>query len=119
MPSREQITETVTTYLTCLAAGDADGITALYSADATVEDPVGSGIREGQDAIRAFYEGIKGVSGDAELLTLRVAGDEAAFHFSFATSLDGTEFRIAPIDFMTFDEDGQIKSMRAFWSQED
>lgn len=119
VPTREEITETINNYLTYLAAGDADGITSLYSADAKVEDPVGSDAARGQDAIRAFYKGINGVAGEAELLTLRIVGNEAAFHFRFASTLGGSQFRIAPIDFMEFDDDAKITSMRAFWSQED
>lgn len=119
VPTREQITETVKRYLDCVAEGDADGITALYSADAMVEDPVGGDVQIGHDAIRAFYGGIDGVRGDAELLTLRIVGHEAAFHFRLTTMLDGAEFQLAPIDLMVFDDEGRIRSMRAFWSPED
>lgn len=35
------------------------------------------------------------------------------------TKLGEQTLTIAPIDVMTFDDDGKILSMRAFWNQED
>src|SRR5699024_6668248 len=50
-----------------------------------------------------------------ELLTLRIAGDTAAFHFRVTTRHAGGASVIEPIDVMTFDDAGLITSMRAVW----
>ena len=44
-------------YVDAFATADINIIKALYAADATVEDPVGSDIHNGIEAIVAFYEG--------------------------------------------------------------
>ena len=42
MNTTEHMTEVVQRYVAALNEGDLEGIVALYAADATVEDPVGS-----------------------------------------------------------------------------
>ncbi len=54
MPSQEAITQTLNRYLELVAKRTADDVLTLYAADATVEDPVGSDVRRGHDAIREF-----------------------------------------------------------------
>jgi steroid Delta-isomerase len=49
------------------------------------------------------------------LVTLRVAGNEAAFQFRLTV---GGAMRIEPIDVMVFDDDGKVKSMKAYWGPE-
>ena len=79
MPSREAITETVNRYLALVANGRADDVLTLYAADATIEDPIGSGLRRGHDAIREFYAGFQDAKKETELAELRISGREAAF----------------------------------------
>lgn len=118
-PRTELIRSTVTAYLAAVASGTADTIAALYTDDATVEDPVGSEPRAGRDAITEFYRALESTKTSTELLTLRVAGDEAAFSFRVDSDVAGQTYRVEPIDVMTFDGDGRITSMRAFWSPAD
>ncbi|WP_067856036.1 nuclear transport factor 2 family protein [Nocardia shimofusensis] len=119
MPSVEQITSTVTEYAHRIGTGTAAEIAALYAEDATLEDPVGTEVRVGRDAIAAFYSGLDGVETTMELLTIRVSGDTAAFHFRVTSALPNGPITVEPIDVMTFDEQGQITSMRAIWSMAD
>jgi steroid delta-isomerase len=119
MPSREAIAATVNRYLELVATGKADDVLALYAADATIEDPIGSELRRGQEAIREFYVGIQDAKKETELAELRVAGREAAFLWHLTLDGGDSRTRISPISTMTFDEDAKIISMRAFWSPSD
>ena len=119
MPPPEAITETVNRYLALVATGTAEEIATLYAADATIEDPIGSDIRRGEDAIRAFYAGFQDAKKDTELAELRISGSEAAFFWHLTLDAGDSRTRISPISTMSFDEDAKITSMRAFWSPAD
>lgn len=117
--SPERIREVVAEYVRLVATGTADEIVALYADGATVEDPVGSDVLTDRAAIRAFYAGLEGLEQQTRLVELRVAGGEAVFHFEVATVTDGITYTLAPFDAMTFDDDGRITSMRAYWGEQD
>ena len=117
--SNERIREVVDEYVRLVATGTAAEIVALYADGATVEDPVGSDVLVGAEAIRGFYATLEGLEQETRLLTLRVAGGEAVFHFEVATKADGVTYTLAPIDAMTFDDTGKITSMRAYWGDAD
>jgi len=119
MPSQEAITHTVNRYLELLATGKADDVLTLYAADATIEDPIGSDVRRGHDAIHEFNAGFQDAKKDTELAELRIAGSEAAFLWHLTLDAGGSRTRISPISMMAFDEDAKITSMRAFWSPSD
>ncbi|GAA4616966.1 SgcJ/EcaC family oxidoreductase [Saccharopolyspora hordei] len=119
MPEPSVIRDVVARYVEGLASGNAADVAALYAPEATLEDPVGSGVHRGRDAITAFYADVERVRMRTDLLAVRVAGDSAAFHFRVRTELPDGAVEVEPIDVMTFDEDGRITSMRAFWSPED
>jgi len=79
MPNADDIAKTVNLYLELVANGSADEITALYSDDAIIEDPVGSALRRGHAAVHEFYAAIENIDKETELVALRVAGNEAGF----------------------------------------
>jgi steroid Delta-isomerase len=111
MTSVEDITKTVHRYLETLSQGRPDDIAALYAEDATVEDPVGGEVHIGRQAIRGFYTTIENVESKTEVVTLRALGNEAAFLWRL--TIGGMTIEI--ISVMTFDEDGKIASMKAYW----
>jgi steroid Delta-isomerase len=111
MPSAEAITNTVNRYLETVSQGRPDDIAALYADDATVEDPVGSEVHIGRQAIRGFYKAVEGANATAEIVTLRALGNEAAFFWKL--SIAGMTIEI--ISTMTFDDEGKIASMKAYW----
>jgi steroid Delta-isomerase len=115
MPSAEQISHTVNRYLELLADGKADDIAALYADDATVEDPVGGEVHIGRTAIRGFYTSIEKGKAQTEVLTLRALGNEAAFQWTLSLDFDDNGMRIDIISVMTFDDEGKIASMKAYW----
>lgn len=117
--STERIRDVVTRYVELVGSGTADEIVALYAEGATVEDPVGSGIRSDRAEIHAFYATLEGLEQETRLLETRIAGGEAAVLFEVVTRADGVSYTLAPVDVMTFDDDGLITSMRAFWGDDD
>jgi len=118
-PATERIAEAVHRYLDLVANGTAAQIAECYAPDGTLSDPEGSEPSRGRGAIEAFYKPLEAIGRETELLTLRVSGGAAAFHFRVRSILPDQVVEIEPIDVMTFDDDGLITSMRAFWSQAD
>ncbi|WP_239482042.1 steroid Delta-isomerase [Pseudomonas insulae] len=108
-------------YVELVDAGDIDGILALYAADAVVEDPVGTPPLVGSEAIARFYrDGLGRSSARAELTgPVRVAGNRSAA-MPFRVDLDwgGQPCSIHVIDVMEFDADGRIRSMKAYWDED-
>lgn len=119
MPSQEAIAQTVHRYLELVANGTADDVVGLYATDAIIEDPIGTDLRRGHDAIREFYAGFQDAKKETELAELRIGGSEAAFLWHLTLDAGDTRTRISPISTMAFDEDAKITSMRAFWSPSD
>jgi steroid delta-isomerase len=119
MPSQEAVAQTINRYLEFVAKGNTDDIVALYAADATIEDPVGSDLKRGHGAIREFYAAFQDVPKETELAELRAAGSEATFLWHLTLNTGDSRTRITPISLMTFDEGAKITSMRAFWSPSD
>lgn len=117
--SPERIREVVEQYVARVATGTTDEVMELYADGATVEDPVGSGVRSTPESIREFYATLEGLEQAGEVLSVRIAGNEAAFLFELRTKAGEQTFTLAPIDVMTFDDDGRITSMRAYWSDGD
>ncbi|AYJ48321.1 nuclear transport factor 2 family protein [Rhodococcus sp. P1Y] len=110
---------TVERYLELINSGTAEAIAALYTADATVEDPAGTPPKVGRAAIADFYEGAAALDCTTTLLTYRESGQTAAFHFRVSTKLPDSTVDVSPIDVMTFDKDGNITSMKAIFSEGD
>jgi steroid delta-isomerase len=119
MASADDFTGAVNRYLELLNKGSADEITALYTDDATIEDPVGSEVRRGRDAVHEFYAAIENLDKETELVALKAAGNEVAFLWRLTVDLGNGRSRVEPISVMTFNDDAKITSMRALWSPAD
>lgn len=117
--SPERIREVIEQYVARVATGTTDEVMELYADGATVEDPVGSEVRSTPEAIREFYATLEGLEQEGEVLHARIAGGEAAFLFQLRTKAGDQTYTLAPIDVMTFDDEGRITSMRAYWSDAD
>jgi steroid delta-isomerase len=116
---RDRILETIQSYVELVGKGTADEILGLYAEDATVEDPVGTEVRTTRAAIREFYAAIEPLEQESRLVSARVADGQAALLFELVTRVGDQTYTLAPIDVMTFDDEGRITSMRAFWSNAD
>ena len=114
----DTIRDTIDRYTSCFTAADKDGFLACFAADAWIEDPVGTARREGTASIAEFWDQNQAMADSVELRRtgpVRVAAGEAAFPMQARPTIGGTTFCIHIIDVMTFDDDGRIATMRAFW----
>ena len=112
----DHIRKTVGRYIEFMNASDADSIAELYAENATLEDPIGTEPHHGRKAVRKFYAGAVG-NVTLELTgSLRVAAGQVAFPMH--ARVGGTQI-LEIIDVMVFNDDGQIASMRAFWSSDE
>jgi steroid delta-isomerase len=114
-----RIREVVERYVALVANGSADDIADLYAEGATVEDPVGSDLLTTRDQIHGFYATLEVLEQETRLIEARICGGQAAFLFEVRTTSGGVTYSLSPIDVMTFDDDGLITSMRAFWGAAD
>ncbi|MDD1139362.1 nuclear transport factor 2 family protein [Pseudomonas sp. TNT2022 ID233] len=120
MISAQQIQTTMARYVELVDAGDIDGILALYSEDATVEDPVGQPPIQGLADIERFYRQGLGASKVSVTLTGPVRATLngcGAMPFRVDMQWAGQPCSLHVIDVMEFDDDGRIRSMKAYWSE--
>jgi steroid delta-isomerase len=97
------------TYTRSLEASDLESLLDLFADDASIEDPVGTPLREGKEVLRAFYA-------KAELTgSPRLAGNEVAFPFTVTAGTPEQEITINIIDVFRFNDAGKVATMRAFW----
>ena len=116
MPAAAAMEAAVHEYVAAFEAGSAERVAALYAADATVEDPIGSPLHHGREAIRAFY--VESMKTGAKLKLegpIRIAGDYAVFPFSVNLHWEGSDKRIDVIDTFRFNANNEVIEMRAFW----
>ena len=118
MSTPEDNAKTVHRYLELAAHGRTDDIVELYADDGTVEDPVGSEVHIGRQAIHGFYSQVPDTDKATEVIALRTLGNEAAFFWALNLDLGDGRIRIEIISTMTFNEDGKIASMKAYWGPE-
>ncbi|MGH8444003.1 MAG: steroid Delta-isomerase [Solimonas sp.] len=121
MRSEKTMKEAMQAYIDGFNRADAQAIAALYADDATVEDPVGSKIKQGKAEITKFYE--FSISTGAKLkLAAPIRGshgNSAAMAFDVELKMPDGQAVIRVIDVMTFDEAGKFSSMRAYWAPGD
>lgn len=122
MVSKEQKRHAIGTYLAAHTAGDIDTIVGLFAQDALAWDPVDAEPHVGIDDIRAFFTGTHEMADSLELVRsgpIRCAGKWAAFPMTVKTRIGELRLELDVIDVMTFDDDGRITEMKAYWDMED
>lgn len=116
MPDLKKMEDAVYAYVAAFEAADADAVAALFAAEASVEDPLGTPVHRGREAIRAFYAQSMATGAKLKLDgAIRLAHDQAAFPFSVHLNFDGAPKRIEVIDTFRFNDANEIVEMRAFW----
>lgn len=118
MISAQRIQEFMQLYIERVDAMDVDAILELYAEDAVVEDPVGAPCHVGKAAIEQFYrEGLTRSKMRASLQGPVRATDVGSGAMAFRVDvLDGEmPGSIDVIDVMEFNEQGLIRSMKAYW----
>jgi steroid delta-isomerase len=118
MATPEDNAKTVNRYLELASQGRADDIAELYADDGTVEDPVGGEVHIGRQAIRGFYDSLPTNGASADVVTLRALGNEVSFYWSLTIDLGENKMLIDIISVMTFNDDGKIATMKAYWTPE-
>ena len=102
-------------YVEAFEKSDIEIIKELFAADARVEDPVGSDAHEGIEAVCGFYEGAFGMGAKLALTgNPRCAGHAVAFPFQ--VQIPGMTIEV--IDVFEFDDQGRVRSMKAYWGPE-
>lgn len=102
-------------YIEAFDKQDMDIIRRIYAADATVEDPVGTDVHRGIEAVCRFYENSLSAGVKLHLTGApRCAGNSVAFPFQAKV---GTMV-IDIIDVFEFNDAGKITSMKAYWGPE-
>ena len=117
MTDAQHIRQVYDRYPELVTKGDVDALVDLYAEDATIEDPIGSELRRGTEAIRAFYRASAGTITMKRTGPARVAGNEAAAPLVVLLGPEGPgQKALDIISTMVFDENGKVTAMRAFWS---
>lgn len=118
-PSADRIRFVFEQYGACMSKGDAEGILALFAPDAYIEDPVGGPRQIGHAALRKFYQGgFDAMGGPLEMKlegAVRVSGANGAAAYIVKTLNHTEPFRVETLDVMTFNDQGLITSMLAYW----
>jgi steroid delta-isomerase len=107
----------VETYLRAWAEKDKALFLSLFSEGASLEDPVGSPVHEGKEALGAFWDRVAGLGLDmnGELHRLICCGNECLADFTMRSTQSGMGMAVRIVDHFSFDSEGRFKSMRAFW----
>lgn len=108
-------------YVDAFNRGDLKRLMALFADEAKVEDPVGQQPKIGRQEIQAFYR--ESMLGGAQLELLASPrgsfGNAASITFAVHSKMEGQSIRIDVTDVMTFDTNGKIVTMQAFWGPDD
>jgi steroid Delta-isomerase len=122
MPTTDEMKAAVEAYTAAHTAGDIDAIVAIFAEDAVVADPVDQPAFVGHEAIRAFFAGTHEFAESLELLVtgpIRAVDRFAAAPLRAVTSMGDAKFAIDIIDVFTFDDEGKVTDMKAYWTASD
>ena len=118
MPSAEDIGQVVDQYIAAWSSHDLDSLMALLAPDAVVHDPVDGPVYDSEQKIREFYGRGIGPMRSCKLASpVHISGDchHAAASIYSEVDLGGSIKVIEWIDVMTFDDNGLISGVTAYW----
>ena len=117
MATPEQIRATVDSYVDAYAKNDKAAFLALWAPEGILEDPVGTPVHVGVDALGAFWDGARELANRIVLKpeNVVVAGGEAAMVFEINAHIGDGGLTMQAVDVMKFDDDGRLTSVRAYW----
>lgn len=108
-------------YFAAIASLDPREIAACFRSDGELEDPLGSPVRYGRDAIAEYWR--KGLCAVAETVDIQVlaalaCGGSVAGHWQMtASSAGGTIAQAEGIDVLRLDDEGLIRRAEGYWDQ--
>lgn len=120
-PSQARMRAALQAYVDRINEGDRDGVIALFAPDAIVEDPVGSPPKSGDDIYAWFSDTIAFKTHIRTVAPIRGSHANAAaltFDVTFQPP-EGPRLLIRSLDVCTFDAQGLITSLKAYWGPDD
>ena len=105
-------------YLACHGSAETEGVIALFSEDASLEDPVGAPALTGRSAIRAFYRETHARQGRLSFERVGpvlIRGDELAVHVRARLERDADAPGTDVIYTLRVDGEGRIRGLRAYF----
>lgn len=124
MPDRETIVRSIQIHCRAISAHNKAAWLQIWADDAEIEDPVGVSTYRGIEAVStglwAEIEAIKPINLWLEK-DIIVCGDEAIAILAAEVGSGQARRLVGPIvdHFFTFNEDGKIAKMRAFWKYDE
>jgi steroid delta-isomerase len=109
-------------FLEVLDGRDPHAIAKLFALNATLEDPVGTSLCHGRDAIRQTFLKAAAEQFGTEIrrmTPISVAANYAACGVLVAIDTGGTRHEIDSIVIFHFSDDGLVTSMRSFWNMDE
>lgn len=122
MANEEHIRSVIESYAAAHSRSDAAAIGQLFAADAVVTDPVDQPSHVGREDIVKFFAMTHQIGDGLDLRItgpIRAVGKFGAVPLQAVTTVGEDRFVVDIIDVFTFDEDGLICDMKAYWSSGD
>ncbi|CAD7340666.1 steroid delta-isomerase [Sphingomonadales bacterium 56] len=120
-PSQDLMRQALQAYVDRINAGDKDGVLALFAPGAVIEDPLGSPPKTGADIDSWFADTIAFDTHIRPVAPIRGSHANAAalvFDVTFQPP-EGPRLLIRSLDVCTFDAEGRITSLKAYWGPDD
>ncbi|HWV13671.1 MAG TPA: nuclear transport factor 2 family protein [Sphingobium sp.] len=120
-PDQDRMRQALQAYVDRINAGDRDGVLALFAPDAVIEDPLGSPPKKGAEIETWFSDTIAFGTHIRPVAPIRGSHANAAalvFEVTFQPP-EGPRLLIRSLDVCTFDAEGRIISLIAYWGPDD
>ena len=119
MPTAKEINATIQAHCDTLSDHDKEGWLALWADDTVLEDPVGVDTYRGIEGLRTSFWKLVDDLSPMKLWLERdviVCGNEAIAILQGVVTREGAMQHVGPlVDHFTFNDEGKITMMRAFW----
>jgi steroid delta-isomerase len=113
------IEETIRAYAEAWRARDRRAWLATFAPDATQEDPIGSGVRRGQEQIGAFWDDAMASYEWIEIVPreIHIVRSEGVMVWTINGERTDGKVSFDGVDVFEFDDSGRIASVRAYWDR--
>ena len=119
MPTAKEINAAIQAHCDTLSDHDKEGWLALWADDTVLEDPVGVDTYRGIEGLRTSFWKLVDDLSPMKLWLERdviVCGNEAIAILQGVVTREGAMQHVGPlVDHFTFNDEGKITMMRAFW----
>jgi ketosteroid isomerase-like protein len=118
MVSPESIAAVIARYYAAVRTKDVEAWVALFAADGSAVDPIGTPTHQGHDGLRAFLSGVlQGFEslGLAENAVFIVPDGAAVKWTGVGRGKNGRDVAFEGIDVFVFDGEARIKSIAGYW----